>query len=402
MNNEESVSAVNDPNNAHVTKPPHAVASGSRKKPLERTTYQAAKTLRYTEDRNLQNPHWVIQNPAGMTGLQAQPYSVGTAGVQCSPEITTAQVLPGDPQNPLNPQGSECVPEPTQTSSHPHWNMSSRPCFEFNPKKFINEEVRTLGGIQIIIGLFHIVSAVNPELYRSTTVLGISGYLIWGGLSFIISGFLSVWAAKDASSYLVSTNVGMNVISSIFSLLGIIIIIVDLCVSHSDNNLLTGCLKAISGGLLPFALLEFIITCMISRFGCQAVCLTHLESMTMASTKFSSNTVNMTNRPVYMTSGSVYMTNERVHTTNEPVNMTNRPVYTTNKHVHMTNGPVNMTDGPVNMTDGPVNMTDGPVNMTDGPVNSTSPDTNIPVQHTTPSNVPPRHSYKDRADLDKE
>nr|XP_042116947.1 membrane-spanning 4-domains subfamily A member 18 isoform X1 [Peromyscus maniculatus bairdii]XP_042116951.1 membrane-spanning 4-domains subfamily A member 18 isoform X1 [Peromyscus maniculatus bairdii] len=419
MNNEESVSAVNNPDNAHVTEPPYAMTPGSQKKPLERNTYQApAKMLRFTGSGNLQNPYCVVQHPAGMTGLQAQPtripYSGGTANVQCSPEITTA-------------------PGPAKTASHLQWNMSSMSCSEFNPKKVINEEVRTLGGIQIIIGLLHIVSAFNPELYRNTTVLGLSGYLVWGGLSdfgpssselppdctrFIISGFLSVWAAKDPRSCLVSTNIGMNVISSIFSLLGVIIIVVDLCVSNADVNSLTGCLKAISGGLLPFALLEFIITCMISHFGCQAACWTDFKNI---STMFSNNTVNtssgcinmtngpvnttdrpvnMTNRPVYTTNGPVNTTDRRVKMTNRPVYMTNGPAYTTDRPVNMTNRPVYTTDGPVYTTNGPVSTTEGPVNMTNGPVNSTSPDsdTNIPV----PSNAPPGHSYKDRDGLDQQ
>ncbi|XP_037058709.1 membrane-spanning 4-domains subfamily A member 18 isoform X2 [Peromyscus leucopus] len=378
MNNEESVSAVNNPDNVHVTEPPYAMTPGNQKKPLERNTYQApAKMLRFTGSGNLQNPYCAVQHPAGMTGLQAKPsripYSGGTANVQCSPEITTA-------------------PGPTKTASHLQWNMSSMSCSEFNPKKVINEDVRTLGGIQIIIGLLHIVSAFNPELYRNTTVLGLSGYLVWGGLSVI-------------------TNIGMNVISSIFSLLGVIIIVVDLCVSNADVNSLTGCLKAISGGLLPFALLEFIITCMISHFGCQAACWTDFKNI---STMFSNNTVNtssgcinMTNGPVNTTDRRVKMTNRPVYTTNGPVNttdrrvnMTNRPVYTTNGPAYTTDRPVNMTNRPVYTTNGPVSTTEGPVNMTNGPVNSTSPDTdtNIPA----PSNAPPGHSYKDRDDLDQQ
>lgn len=153
MNKQQSVSAVTVPGNPHVVQPAYAVASGSQEKPLEITTYPApATTLQHnTGSANLQNPLIVIQNPAGMTGLQAQPtvpqYPVGMAGVQAppgviqySPEITSAQVLPGDPQNPLN-----AVPGPTQTSSYPQWDMSFLSFPEFNPKKFINEEVRTLG-----------------------------------------------------------------------------------------------------------------------------------------------------------------------------------------------------------------------------------------------------------------
>ncbi|XP_049993888.1 membrane-spanning 4-domains subfamily A member 18 isoform X2 [Alexandromys fortis] len=334
MNKQQGVSAVTVPGNAHAVQPTYAVASGGQDTPLEMTAYPAPATMLQHNpgSANLQNPLIVIQSPAGMTGLQAQPavpqYPMGMAGVQAppgviqySPEITSAQVLPGDTQNPLN-----TVPGPTQTSSYPQWNMSFMSFPEFNPKKFINEEVRTLGAIQILIGLFHIASAANPQLYRAHTPLGLSGYLVWGGLSFIISGSLSVCAEKSANS----------------------------CMS---------CLDAISGALFPFVLLEFIITCVVSHFGCQAVCWAHFENISVMSPIFSSNTVNTTN------------------------------------------GPVNSTNGPVNTTNGPVNTTNGPVNTTNGPVNTTSPHsaTNIPVQlsvqPTVPNNAFPEHSYKNGADL---
>ncbi|MEJ1273400.1 membrane-spanning 4-domains subfamily A member 18 [Cricetulus griseus] len=272
MIKQETVSAVTVPGNGHVIQPTHTVASGSQEKPLEMATYQASATVHQynTGNTNLQGPHIVIQNPARMTGLQVQPtvlqYPVRMAGVQpppgviqYSPEITSVQVLPGDPQNPLN-----TVPGPTQTSSNPQWNMSFISFPEFDPKKFINEEVRTLGGIQILIGMFYIVSAVNPQLYWNLPLVGISGHLVWGGLS-------------------VNASIGMNIVSSIFSLVGIILIIIDLVIFNSNFSSLTGCLKAIIGGLLPFALLEFIITCVVSHFGCQATCWTHFEDIGIGS-----------------------------------------------------------------------------------------------------------------------
>ncbi|XP_060242722.1 membrane-spanning 4-domains subfamily A member 18 isoform X1 [Meriones unguiculatus] len=336
MSKQEHVS-VTVPGNVHVTQPSYATVSGSQEKPLEKTTYPTSATvLPYNPgSANLQSPHIVIQNPAGMTDLQAQPaglqYPAEMAGVQTppggtqySPEITSVQILPGDPQNPLN-----TVPGQTQTSSHPQWNLSFVTFPEFNPKKFINEEVRTLGAIQILIGLFHIFSAVNPQLYKAPTVLGASAYLIWGGLSFIISGSLSVCAEKSASSCMVNGSIGMNVVSSILSVFGIIIIIIDLCISLSSGPTAEEvriATKAISGGLLPFVLLEFILTCVVSHFGCQAVCWTHFENMTAISSMFGGNTVN----------------------------------------------------------------------TTAGPVITTSPDnaTNIPVQPTLPSHVPPEHTYQ--------
>lgn len=37
--------------------------------------------------------------------------------------------------------------------------------------------------IQILIGLTHIFSAINPLLYHSLSATGISGYPLWGGVS---------------------------------------------------------------------------------------------------------------------------------------------------------------------------------------------------------------------------
>uniref|UniRef100_A0A8C6IFQ0 Membrane-spanning 4-domains, subfamily A, member 18 n=1 Tax=Mus spicilegus TaxID=10103 RepID=A0A8C6IFQ0_MUSSI len=311
MSNQENVSAVTVPSNVQVMQPTYAVVSGSHEQPLGKTTtYPASATmLQYNPgSANFQNPQVMIQNPAGTTGLQAGPtglqYSAGMAGVQAppgviqySPEITSVQIPPGDPQNPLN-----TVPGPTQTSSLPQWNMSFMTFPEFNPKKFINEEVRTLGAIQILIGLFHIFSAINPQLYhselsRASPLLGYSGYLIWGGLSFIISGSLSVLAEKNANSCVVTSSIGMNVVSSIFSLIGIIIIIVELSISPYGDTVLTGPFKAVVGSLLPFALLEFVLTCTASHFGCQAVCCAHFQNMTMFPTTFGGNTVNTTTGP---------------------------------------------------------------------------------------------------------
>ena len=142
---------MSNPENVHVAQPAYAVVSGSQEQPLRTPTSSpaSATVLQYNpRNANFQNPHIVIQNPAGMTGQQARStglqYPAGMAGVQTppgviqySPEITSVQILPGEPQGPLN-----TVPGPAQTSSHPQWNMSF---MTFNPKKFINEEVRTLG-----------------------------------------------------------------------------------------------------------------------------------------------------------------------------------------------------------------------------------------------------------------
>ncbi|XP_054553529.1 membrane-spanning 4-domains subfamily A member 18 [Talpa occidentalis] len=119
--------------------------------------------------------------------------------------------------------------------------------------------------VQILIGLIHIFSAVKPWEYYRYSITAISGYPVWGGISFIISGSLSVCAETDPDPCLVNGSVGMNVVSAIFSLAGISIQLTDMF-KYPPYGVI------FSGSLLPFALLEFCLACMVSHLGCQAVC----------------------------------------------------------------------------------------------------------------------------------
>ncbi|XP_015290135.3 membrane-spanning 4-domains subfamily A member 18 [Macaca fascicularis] len=361
-----SVPGIIAPGSVHIIQPSYPVASGSHLQPSGVTTYPVSpKVIQCDTGRaNLQNLLVVSQNP--VAGAQSQPigyhqpYPVGTASLQTVPGViqytqgtTNLQTRPGDPQNPPNAN-----PGLTHTSDSSQWNTSFASFTAFNPKKFINEEVRTLGAIQILIGLTHMFSAINPVLYHYFSVTWVSGYPVWGGLSYIISGSLSVWAAKDPSPCVVSSSISLNIISSLFALAGIFIIITDLILYHVMTYS-----KAISGGLLPFALLEFILTCVVSHFGCQATCCKQFENVTVIPTVFSFNQANTTTSPVNVNAG-----------------------------------PVSATAGPVNATIGPVNVTTGPVNTTTGPAKTTTSSVN--AIHT--NNVPPEPSYQEIADLHRD
>jgi hypothetical protein len=134
----------------HVAQPRYSVVSESQGKPSGMTAYPASSTGIQcgTGRTNLQSPLIVSQNPAGVTGAQSQPTGLqaptGMASsqtalgvIQYSVGMTNSQTLPGNPQNPLN-----TIPGPTQTSNQFQRNISFT---TFDPKKFINEEVRTLG-----------------------------------------------------------------------------------------------------------------------------------------------------------------------------------------------------------------------------------------------------------------
>ncbi|XP_023071640.2 membrane-spanning 4-domains subfamily A member 12 isoform X2 [Piliocolobus tephrosceles] len=91
-------------------------------------------------------------------------------------------------------------------------------------------------------------------------------------LGFIISGSLTVSASKELSSCLVKGSVGMNIVSSIFAFLGVILLVVDTCIHGlypADYwAILSG--KGISGMLIIFSLLEVCTACATAYFANQA------------------------------------------------------------------------------------------------------------------------------------
>ncbi|VTJ57382.1 Hypothetical predicted protein [Marmota monax] len=318
MSTTSNVPGAHAPASVHVAQPRYPVTSESHKQPSGTTPYPPSSTVVQcdTGRTNLAQPFLVYQNPAGVTGAQSQltvlqPPAGGPGVTQYLLGTAHVQTLPGDPENPaITIPG--LTPTSGQSPSNMAWNMSFASFPAFDPKKFINDEVRTLGAIQIIIGLMHVFSGINPLLYSKPSVTGRSGYLFWGGLSYIASGSLSVLAEKDTSPCVVNGSIAMNVVSAVFSLTGISIFIADMSIQREVN------MKVYVGSLLPFVLLEFFLTCVVSHFGCQAVCWRRFENMTIGSSIFSFNTANMT-------ASHVYTTDIPVSAATSPANPTTSP-----------------------------------------------------------------------------
>lgn len=137
--------------------------------------------------------------------------------------------------------------------------------------KTFKEEGRSLGAVQIIIGLLHIGFGIILGLicysysviwvFASTAFVG--GYPFWGGISFIISGALSISTSKEISPGLIKGTLGMNIVSAIFALAGVILLLLDQSINGDPKQdywaLLPG--RGISGMLTIFSLLEFSIAC---------------------------------------------------------------------------------------------------------------------------------------------
>lgn len=171
------------------------------------------------------------------------------------------------------------------------------------------KEGKVLGAIQILIGLIHIglgsiMGTILLGVYTAVSLYG--GYPFWAGVWFIISGSLTVASEKQPnSSCLLNGSLGLNIISIICSMVGIMLFITDMSVNslytHSDYYPYWGVAPglATSAVLLVFSLLEFGIASAAASFGCQSV-------------RYSSNS-----RPLVIP--NIYVTNPVANP--EPVNL---------------------------------------------------------------------------------
>nr|XP_020648107.1 membrane-spanning 4-domains subfamily A member 15-like isoform X2 [Pogona vitticeps] len=101
---------------------------------------------------------------------------------------------------------------------------------------FLKAEAKTLGAIQIIIGLIHIGFGGVAIIFSTPFQVAAHGFFsFWGGVLFIASGSLSVAAEKYLDKFL-SVATGLSVL------------------------------------LLLFTILEFFITGLAARVTCQAAC----------------------------------------------------------------------------------------------------------------------------------
>ncbi|XP_026765524.3 membrane-spanning 4-domains subfamily A member 4A [Pangasianodon hypophthalmus] len=152
-------------------------------------------------------------------------------------------------------------------------NVSPQPIL-----RFLKGQPKALGTVQIMIGVitlvFGIVLVSDPQ-YAPASVL--TGNVYWASIVYIIAGSLSVAAENNLNSCLVKGSLGMNVVSAVFSAVGIGVLTTDLflyyyCNSYEDCYRFMARSKAISGVLLVFAFLQFIISISISAFACKATC----------------------------------------------------------------------------------------------------------------------------------
>lgn len=315
------VPATMNKENIYLAHPGNPINPGNQGQPLGMNTYSNPRDPPHNAGLGLS------QNPTGVRTTRGQSSPVQHPGLQTQPGAGQYTQGSGNtrplPAHPPNPSG--------HNSNQFQWNWSFQAFSTFDSRKFIDDETITLGAIQIIIGLMHILSSMSRELYRCA-VLGYSGYLVWGGISFVVSGSLSVWTKKDPNPCVVNVNIGAHMVSAFFSLLGICILITDMIV--------TPCFMFYSVTIFPFAILEFCLTCVVSCFGFQVLCWDHIwntKARPRTSGAYPASTATPVNIPTNVTTIPANTSNRQAHITvpaantpcpsNTPLNIPNEPIY---------------------------------------------------------------------------
>nr|XP_045373617.1 membrane-spanning 4-domains subfamily A member 12 isoform X2 [Camelus bactrianus] len=135
---------------------------------------------------------------------------------------------------------------------------SSQPPFITSPGIVTNSQ-QSQGNIQM----------VNPIIGTRATNFKEEAKTI----GFIITGALCISACKQLSPSLIKSSLGMNIVSSVFVFIGVILLLVDVSINGQPNQdywaVLAG--KGISAMLIIFSILEFCLTCTTAYYASQAI-----------------------------------------------------------------------------------------------------------------------------------
>ncbi|XP_027622210.1 membrane-spanning 4-domains subfamily A member 12-like [Tupaia chinensis] len=135
---------------------------------------------------------------------------------------------------------------------------------------------KTLGAVQIMIGfacigsgiILALMNHVSEYIGNFASMTLIAGYPFWSGVSFIISGSISISASPTDSYLLYRSSQAMNSVSAIISLIGLGLLGHDVSIkvvlTEDYGAVVLGI--GISAILMIFSFLEFFVAFVVFYF----------------------------------------------------------------------------------------------------------------------------------------
>ncbi|XP_039607622.1 membrane-spanning 4-domains subfamily A member 4D-like isoform X3 [Polypterus senegalus] len=180
-------------------------------------------------------------------------------------KLVITQVVPQN--NVQGPNATTTVPVQVATGT----NFCSMPQ---KWQRFLKGEPKALGVVQIMIGLINICFGIVLAFPGSLAVF--CAIPFWTSVMYIISGSLSICAADKMQPCQIKGALATNIISTIFSCIGIIVYSIDLGINPRFRQIYSNysfqAIQGIKGILLIFTILEFWVSLFTSIYGCKATC----------------------------------------------------------------------------------------------------------------------------------
>ncbi|XP_066442649.1 membrane-spanning 4-domains subfamily A member 4D-like [Eleutherodactylus coqui] len=211
------------------------------------------------------------------TTEQNPPYTYGTEPSQPNYNAPAPIFLQNAPQ----PLPANSATPTTQVwavpTVAPQWgvgsvvapNTGSAPSFY---QTFLKSKPTPLGIVLIVSAILEI--ALEISLFFSTpSITSISGISFWGSIFYIVAGSLTIAAQSKPNLCLVKGSLALNIISSVFSVIAVILNIVDLAVGwyYIYSKYFKVNMRAVVAILLVLNLLVFCVSLSISIFGCRSL-----------------------------------------------------------------------------------------------------------------------------------